>query len=407
MLHAKRRIRPAPLDQAMPDVANLIDTYFNAYNAARLRESCQVFARMIDGGATIGVSLSGALTPAGLSSVLVPLIRAGFIDYLSSTGANLYHDLHFDLALPLYRGTPDVASGAHDVKLRQDGIIRVYDVLFPADVLFKTDEWVYRVMMAPEFHKRMSGAELHHKIGKYALATARQRGVEKPSLLAVCHELDVPIWVASPGDSTIGLNLSAIHTAYPDRGPHVDPGADVMEMSALVLDAKRKKKGLSGVIIFGGGAPKNFLLQTEPQLQEILGVAEKGHDFFVQITDARPDTGGLSGATPSEAVSWGKIDPEKLPDTVVCYLDSTVALPLMAAYVMTKCKPRKPRRLYAQLPAFVERLRAEYRQSAMYTKYWKDEEKTAKAVAEAEPAQTAVPPTARAARKREKVSTRR
>jgi len=374
MLHAKRRIRPAPLDTAMPDVATLIDTYFNAYNAARLRESCLAFARMIDSGATIGVSLSGALTPAGLSSVLVPLIQAGFIDYIASTGANLYHDLHFDLALPLYRGAPDVATGAHDVKLRQEGIIRVYDVLFPADVLFKTDEWVYRVMMAPEFRKRMSGAELHHKIGKYALATARQRGVEKPSILAVCHELDVPVWVASPGDSTIGLNLSAIHTAYPDRGPHVDPGADVMEMSALVLDAKRKKKGLSGVLIFGGGAPKNFLLQTEPQLQEILGVAEKGHDFFVQITDARPDTGGLSGATPSEAVSWGKIDPDKLPDTVVCYVDSTIAMPLMAAYVMTKCKPRKPRRLFQQLPTLVESLRREYRASPMYAKYWKDEE---------------------------------
>jgi deoxyhypusine synthase len=374
MLHAKRRIRPTPLDTAMPDVATLIDTYFNAYNAARLRESCLAFARMIDSGATIGVSLSGALTPAGLSSVLVPLIQAGFIDYIASTGANLYHDLHFDLALPLYRGAPDVATGAHDVKLRQEGIIRVYDVLFPADVLFKTDEWVYRVMMAPEFRKRMSGAELHHKIGKYALATARQRGVEKPSILAVCHELDVPVWVASPGDSTIGLNLSAIHTAYPDRGPHVDPGADVMEMSALVLDAKRKKKGLSGVLIFGGGAPKNFLLQTEPQLQEILGVAEKGHDFFVQITDARPDTGGLSGATPSEAVSWGKIDPDKLPDTVVCYVDSTIAMPLMAAYVMTKCKPRKPRRLFQQLPALVESLRREYRASPMYAKYWKDEE---------------------------------
>src|SRR5499427_1767054 len=295
MLHAKRRIRPAPLDRGSADVVALVDTYFNAYNAARLREAAQTFARMIDGGATIGVSISGALTPAGLSSVLVPLMKAGFIDYISSTGANLYHDLHFDLGLPLYRGMPEVASGAHDVMLRKEGIIRVYDVLFPADVLYKTDEWLYRVMMAPEFGRRMSGSELHHALGKYALETARKAGVEKPSLLAVAHELDLPVWVASPGDSTIGLNLSAIYTAFPERGPHVDPAADVMEMSAVVLDAKRKSGGLSGVVIFGGGAPKNFLLQTEPQLQEILGVSEKGHDYFVQITDARPDTGGLSG----------------------------------------------------------------------------------------------------------------
>ena len=370
MLHPKRRILPAPLEQGAHDVASLIDTYFNAYNAARLREACHTWQRMIEDGATIGLSLSGALTPAGLSSVLVPLIRNGFVDYLSSTGANLYHDLHFDLGLPLYRGSPEVTTGAHDVKLRHDGIIRVYDVLFPADVLYETDAWVYRVVMAPEFHKQMSGAELHHLIGKYALETARKVGVEKPSLLATAFDCDLPVWVPSPGDSTIGLNLAAIHTAFPERGPLVNPNADVTEMAALVLAAKRARPSLSGVVILGGGAPKNFLLQTEPQLQEILGVAEKGHDFFVQITDARPDTGGLSGATPAEAVSWGKIDPDKLPNTAVCYMDSTIALPLIAAYLQSRCKPRKLKRLYRRLPEMVEALRDEYRQTDLYARYW-------------------------------------
>src|SRR5215510_320297 len=311
MLHPKRRIRPAPLVKGSAEVVDLIDNYYNAYNSARLREACQTFARMIDDGTTIGVSIAGALTPAGLSSVLVPLMQAGFIDYLSSTGANLYHDLHFDLDLALYRGQPDVVSGAQDVALRKDGIIRVYDVLFPADVLYKTDEWLYRVMMAPEFGKRMSGSELHHLIGKY-----------------------------------------------------------VMEMSAVVLDAKRKAAGLSGVVIFGGGAPKNFLLQTEPQLQEILGVAEKGHDYFIQITDARPDTGGISGATPAEAVSWGKIDPEKLPDCVVCYVDSTIAVPLLGAYLSARCPPREPKHLYRRLPEMVAALRDEYKQTDLYKRYW-------------------------------------
>jgi deoxyhypusine synthase len=370
MLHEKRRLQPPPLETASDEIAKFIETYFNAYNAARLREACQLFARMIDSGATIGVSISGALTPAGLSSVLTPLMRKGFVDYISSTGANLYHDLHFDLGLPLYRGTADVATGAVDVQLRKDGIIRVYDVLFPADVLYKTDEWVYRVMMAPEFRKRMGTSELHHKIGKYALETAAKTGTKKPSILATAHELDLPVYSPSPGDSTIGLNFSAIYTAEPERGPHVDPAIDVAEMSAIVLDAKRAEEGLSGVLILGGGAPKNFLLQTEPQLQEILGVAEKGHDFFIQVTDARPDTGGLSGATPAEAVSWGKIDPEKLPDTVVAYIDSTVALPLLAAYVTARCKAREPRRLMRKLPSLMDKLRAEYRTTDLYKKYW-------------------------------------
>lgn len=370
MLHEKRRLQPPPMDSAPEAIAALIDTYFNAYNAARLRESCQLFARMIESGATIGLSISGALTPAGLSSVLTPLMRNGFVDYISSTGANLYHDLHFDLGLPLYRGTADVATGAVDAKLRKDGIIRVYDVLFPADVLYKTDEWVYRVMMAPEFRGRMSSSQLHHKIGKYAGETARQNGQKKGSLLATAYDLDLPVFSPSPGDSTIGLNFSAIYTAEPERGPHVDPAIDVAEMAAIVLDAKRKEDGLSGVLILGGGAPKNFLLQTEPQLQEILGIAEKGHDFFIQVTDARPDTGGLSGATPAEAVSWGKIDPEKLPDTVVAYVDSTIALPLIGAYVQARCKPREPRRLLKRMPQLVDSLRNEYRTTDLYKKYW-------------------------------------
>jgi deoxyhypusine synthase len=375
VLHPKQRLRPPPLEQGSADVVALIDTYFNAYNASRLREACQLFARMVNEGATIGVSLSGALTPAGLSSVITPMIKNGFIDYFSSTGANLYHDLHFDLGLPLYRGGAEVATGAHDVKLREDGVIRVYDVLFPADVLYKTDEWLMRVMMAEEFRTRLGTAELHHKIGKYALETARKTGATKPSILATCHEYDVPVYSPSPGDSTIGLNFSAIYTAEPDRGPHVDPAIDVAEMSAIVLDAKRSRGGRSGVVIFGGGAPKNFLLQTEPQLQEILGVAEKGHDYFIQFTDARPDTGGLSGATPSEAVSWGKIDPEMLPGTVVCYVDSTVVMPLLGAYVLEVCKPREPRRLYRKLGKAMERLRAEYKKTSLYDRYWKKQGK--------------------------------
>jgi deoxyhypusine synthase len=378
VLHEKRRVAPPPLDAGPEEIARFIETYFNAYNAARLRESCQLMARTLDDGALVGVSLSGALTPAGLSAVIVPMMHAGFIDYISSTGANLYHDLHFDLGHSIYRGTAEVATGAADVKLRKEGIIRIYDLLFPAEVLYKTDEWVYRVLMTPEFRRKMSGAELHHRLGKYALETARQLGVPKPSLLATCHEYDVPVWVASPGDSTIGLNMAAIYTAAPARGPHIDPAADVTEMAALVLDAKRQQGGLSGVLIFGGGAPKNYLLQTEPQLQEILGVDEKGHDFFIQITDARPDTGGLSGATPNEAVSWGKVDPEKLPDSVVCYVDSTVAMPLIASYVLARCKPRPPRRLFRRLPEMVEGLRDEYRRSGLYQKYWGDKVLAAK-----------------------------
>jgi len=126
-----------------------------------------------------------------------------------------------------------------------------------------------------------------------------------------------------------------------------------------VLHAKRSG-GRSALLIMGGGSPKNFALQTEPQIQEVLGIDGSGHDYFLQVTDARPDTGGLSGATPAEAVSWGKIDPDRLPDAVVCYLDSTVALPLLTSYALAKRKPRTLKRLYDKREGLMARLRAAF-----------------------------------------------
>src|SRR5881398_2189694 len=138
-----------------------------------------------------------------------------------------------------------------------------------------------------------------------------------------------------------------------------DVNADVNETAAIVLDAKRGG-GKSAIWILGGGSPKNFALQTEPQIQEVMGIDERGHDYFLQVTDARPDTGGLSGATPGEAVSWGKVDPDRLPDAVVCYTDTTIAMPILTQYALAKHKPRKLRRLYDQREKAMKALRKEY-----------------------------------------------
>ena len=177
----------------------------------------------------------------------------------------------------------------------------------------------------------------------------------------------------SPGDSSIGMNVAA--KALQGNKLAFDPSLDVNETAAIVLAAKRgqvnaklskkkkKQKGLSAVFILGGGSPKNFMLQTEPQIQEVLGIDERGHDYFLQVTDARPDTGGLSGATPGEAVSWGKVDPDRLPDAVVCYIDSTVALPLITAYALTRHEPREPKRLYEKREQFMSLLLSEYKKS--------------------------------------------
>jgi deoxyhypusine synthase len=352
-----RRIDPAPIS-GQETVADLIDNAFLAYNAGRLREACELFAgRMLEPSVTVGMSLTGAMTPAGLGmSTLIPLLEAGFVDWMISTGANLYHDAHFGLGLAMHQGTPF----ADDVELRDKGVVRIYDVFFDYSVLLSTDAFVREVSAREEFQRPMSSAEYHFLLGGYLREREQALGLTRRSLLAVAHELEVPIYTSSPGDSSIGMNVA--EQALAGSKLRFDVSADVNETAAIVLEAKRGG-GKSAALIAGGGSPKNFLLQTEPQIQEVLGIDERGHDFFLQLTDARPDTGGLSGATPGEAVSWGKIDPDMLPGTVVCYMDNTVSLPLLTAYALAR-KPKRPlRRLYARRDAMMRRLVDEYRAS--------------------------------------------
>ena len=349
-----KRIIPAPIPKNAT-VVQLVDTYFQAYNAGRLREACHLFTdKMLQSDVTIGMSLTGALTPAGLGgSCVVPLIKAGFVDWIVTTGANLYHDTHFAIGKSLHRGSPFI----DDRILRKEGVIRIYDILFDYDVLLSTDEFFRTVIRKEEFQKEMGTAELHYKLGKYIAERERILKIRHSSILATAYQCGVPVYTSSPGDSSIGMNIAEIElSGYATR---IDVLLDVNETAAIVLEAKRKG-GRSGVLIFGGGSPKNFMLQTEPQIQEVLKIDEKGHDFFLQVTDARPDTGGLSGATPSEAVSWGKVDPSKLPDTVVAYLDSTVAMPIMTSYALAKRKPRRQKRLYLKRAELLENLRQEY-----------------------------------------------
>jgi deoxyhypusine synthase len=341
-------------------VVDLIDGYFTAYNSARLREICHLLTReVMQPGVTVGLSLSGAMTPAGFGvSVLAPLMRHGFVDWIISTGANLYHDMHYGLGLELYSSSPFL----DDVKLRQEGRIRIYDIVFDYDVLLETDAFLRELLKAEPFQKRMSTAEFHYLLGKYVSEVEKQVGVKNSCLLATAYECGVPIYTSSPGDSSIGMNIAAI--ALEGSQLVLDPSLDVNETAAIAYAARDSGipdvEGRSAALIIGGGSPKNFLLQTQPQLHEVLGLEERGHDYFIQVTDARPDTGGLSGATPSEAVSWGKVDPEELPNTIVCYTDSTIALPIMTAYVIDQCEARPLKRLYDRREALLAKLQADY-----------------------------------------------
>lgn len=348
------RINP-PAITGRETAAELIDQAFLAYNGARLREGARLLVeRMLADDTTVALSVTGALTPAGLGmSAIIPLMEAGFVDWIVSTGANLYHDAHFGLGLAMHQGTFQV----DDVELRDKGVVRIYDVFFDYEVLLDTDAFFRGIISGPEFQRTMSTAEFHHLCGKYLRAREEKLGLEARSLLAAAYEFGVPIYTSSPGDSSIGMNIAA--KAIEGNQLLLDVNADVNETAGIVWDAKANG-GKSAVWILGGGSPKNFVLQTEPQLQEVLGIAEKGHDYFLAVTDARPDTGGLSGATPAEAVSWGKIDPDQLPGTVICYADATIGLPLLTAYALARHAPRPRKRLYDRRADVMKRLKDAY-----------------------------------------------
>lgn len=329
-------------------VAELIEQQFQAYNSARLNEAARLYAEEMLNPAkdvTVGLTMAGALTPAGLGGCLITLMESGFVDFMISTGANLYHDMHYALAMSLHRGD----FRLDDTKLQEEGVIRIYDILFEDKVLLDTDAFVRECLKSLP-NRPIATSELHHHLGTQLL----KAGVNpEHSVLAQAARWNVPIYTSSPGDSSIGMNVA--RNALDGSLLTLDPLADVNETTAIVHHATR-----NGVIILGGGSPKNFYLQTQPQLWEVLGIQKGGHDYFIQITADAPHWGGLSGATPSEAVSWGKIKPEQLNSTVVIYGDSTISFPLLTAYAVSKAQPRPRRELYAQREALLKELKTAY-----------------------------------------------
>jgi deoxyhypusine synthase len=321
--------------QGSAAIRRLIDEGFQAYNAARLGEACHIFtdkmlARSQD--TTIGLTVAGALTPAGLGGCIIEMMERGLVDFIISTGANLYHDLHYALNFELRRGSPFL----DDRVLYEQGVIRIYDVLFPAQVLLDTDSFIRDFLQRTALDGPVSTAAFHLALGEHL--RKERPGCEDYSVVASAAKCGVPIYTSSPGDSSIGMNI-AYHELMNGGTLMIDPNKDVNEVCAIILAAKK-----NGCIILGGGSPKNFYLQGQPTLWEVYGIPKGGNDYFIQFTTDQVVWGGLSGATPAEAVSWGKVNPGGLPDTVVTYVDSTIGFPLFCEYAVGATHNRRPRK---------------------------------------------------------------
>jgi deoxyhypusine synthase len=333
------------------DITQLIDEGFQAFNAARLGEACHIYCdKMLakEHDTTIGLTIAGAMTPAGLGGCVIELMDRGLIDFIISTGANLYHDLHYALNFTLHRGSPFL----DDRVLYEQGVIRIYDVLFPSKVLLDTDAFIREFLAESELDGAVSSAEFHYALGEY-VRRAHPR-CEEYSVVASAAKFGVPIYTSSPGDSSIGMNM-AFHELMHGGTLMINPNKDVNEICAIILAGDK-----NGCVILGGGSPKNFYLQGQPTLWEVYGIPKGGNDYFIQITTDQVVWGGLSGATPSEAVSWGKVNPGVLPDTVVAYADSTLAFPLFAEYACAHKNGRRRRKsLVHKRDALVAALKSE------------------------------------------------
>lgn len=354
-LREELRINPPHIQKGIT-ITDLIDNCYTAFNARSFRQACQLFARKIaQDNVRIGLSVAGALVPAGIGqSTIIPMIENGLVDWIVSTGANLYHDIHSQVGFEMYMGNWQ----ANDCELFDSGIIRIHDIFFHKDALYETDSYIRGLLSKIKDsckNSPLATSVLHNLIGKDLVE--RNSNAPQRSILAAACKYDIPIYTSSPGDSSIGLNAAELtlrNTPF-----HIDTLKDVIETAALVYDAKANG-GKSAVIILGGGSPKNFALQTEPMIREILMLEDTGHDYFIQFTDARIDSGGLSGATPSEAVTWGKVDPAQLPDTIVCYGDVSCYYPLFIAYALNKGCKRRHSHIYANMEKMVKSMSDKY-----------------------------------------------
>jgi deoxyhypusine synthase len=323
------------------DECNSLDELFlnclPAFGGAYLRRIYQILDRAIGMGCPLTLAVSGPVTVSGQHQTwLIPLLETGWLAYLSTTDAVCYHDGH--RSLDAYKSGPihEVSINSDDGALRDEGTIRVTDMAFDEGVLLDQDRFLTAVLLQPEFQRRMTGTELRYLLGRYYGAQEAQNGVDA-GLLATCYRLAIPIFVGAPGDGSVFLNsmkLWAMRQAglIPDYGFDLDLHAEVFEACAY------HRWGLFdhpvhalGTVILGGGVPKNYNLQPEPALGQVLGLPNvRGYHFDVQVVTAPVTDGSLSSCPPGEAVTWGKVDKDTyLHTTESMQADYSLVMPFL------------------------------------------------------------------------------
>ncbi|MCB9743465.1 MAG: deoxyhypusine synthase family protein [Alphaproteobacteria bacterium] len=336
--------------------AELLASAFPAYVGRQLRTAWELMHRCSTSEHTVFLTMSGAMTPAGLHrSCIIPMVQKGLVDVLTTTGANLYHDAHRVIG----HAIREIDPNAGDTELREARIIRIYDLGFTEDVLLETDTLFERILRRPEFQRPLTTPRMHWLMGKAIHELEQELGVTEPCLLSACYQADVPIFVGAPQDGSIFLNVVKLRALLGDDfGFRLDAAQDVFEMAALQWQAQQA--GDTAVWILGGGVPKNYTLQGEPTLSQILGLDARGFDVDVQFCVDPVDNGALSSCPAGEGHTWGKVSAECVQySSIYVHADVTATVPWMVYGLMSEGCQRPLKRLFRALDGAVEALRAD------------------------------------------------
>lgn len=351
-----RNVEPKPIT-GRETARELLDSAFPAFVGRQVRTGYELMRRsIVEDDCTVFMTLSGAMTPAGLhQSCVIPMIERGLVSCLTTTGANLYHDAHRVIGHAIREVNPN----AGDVALRLARIIRIYDLGFWEEVLLDTDRLFSAIIQKPEFQRRMTTPEFHYLLGKELYALERALKVKRPSLLSTCYFYGVPIFVGAIQDGSIFLNAIKLKKLLGDEFKfEIDINADVYAMAAIQHYVRHNFSKRMAVWMLGGGVPKNYTLQGEPLLDQILNVRTDGFDIDVQFCVDPVDNGALSSCPASEGHTWGKVSAECAEtSSIYVHADVTAVLPwVTSALLSEKAVKREPRRLMDQLDDAIELL---------------------------------------------------
>jgi deoxyhypusine synthase len=319
----------------------ILEERFPAYVGRQERTAYELMRRSVQQGHAIFLTFSGAMTPAGLhQSCLIPLIERGLVDCITTTGANLYHDAHRIIGHRIREIDPT----AGDLQYRLARIIRIYDLGFWEDTLLETDRLFSALLRGPEFQRKMTTPELHYLLGARIAQVERALGVKEPSLLSTAYKRAIPIFVGAVQDGSIFLNIVKLRRLLGESFKlEIDVSDDVFEMGAIQHHCFGTLKRPMAVWILGGGVPKNYTLQGEPLLDQILGVPTSGFDIDVQICVDPVDNGALSSCPAGEGHTWGKVSAESVQTgSVYVHSDVTAVFPWLTYALLSDPKMKRP-----------------------------------------------------------------